>query len=262
MRCGVVWQSLVGQSVKFPALWYDGQVDDPHPRPFLGCPSKSNKWSFFGRHRMNVGPPPQPGIANTNTMNSLLRTLVRDCHSSGKLLLHIIVRDSTTFEPTEDLVVGVYHPNAKGIRPTSPSGTSINVAESQLVDQCRDIWIGHRSRSIPHHGKRQATRIESLLHYLNKQSVDKSPLGKNQNNPSTTAEGGGGTSSTVIIPYRVDNTNMNAIYGRTPPKSTVFVPEHKLYQLLSPPSQQPPPPPQRQPPQKPASLVLLKLFLQ
>merc|ERR1712238_147797 len=109
-----------------------GQVDDPHPRPFLGFHLKSNKWSFFGRHQMNVG---QVGDSsnnkNNNNMNTLLRTLVRDSTSSGKLLLHIFVRDSTTFVPTEDIVVGIYHPNAKGIRPTSSSGTGINVAELQ-----------------------------------------------------------------------------------------------------------------------------------
>jgi hypothetical protein len=209
MKCGIIWQSLVGQHVKFPSLWYDGE--EP-ARPYMGCPSKSNKWSFFGRHRMT-----------TSSSNNMLRSLVPNTNSSGKLLLHIIVIDSNTLEPTEDIVIGVYHPNAMGIRPLKSS----NVADSQRLDECRDIWIGHRSRSVPVNGRRNATRIESLLRHLNHSSVDKSPLGSPKNE-----------SSSGNIPYKIDNTNMNSIYGRNPPKSTLFVPENKLYKLLMPPQQQ------------------------
>ena len=252
MKCGVVWQSLVGQFVNFPALWYDGE--EP-ARPYLGCPSKANKWSFFGRHRLALpalrgDQPPPPHNKN------LLRTLVSKESSSGKLVLHIIVIDSNTNEPKEDVVVGVFHPNAKGIRPVGPSDstasqpTQRNAAMTNL-DQCRDLWLGHRSRIVAVNGKRHASRIESLLHYRNKQSVDKSPLGPK---------------NTQGIPYHVDNTNMNGIFGRNPPFSTIFVPEQKLYKLLE-------ERPQQQQPQQhrdrsygsyrrpPASLTLLKAFI-
>ena len=219
MKCGIVWQSLVGQHVKFPLLWYDGEVP---ARPYLGCPSKSNRWSFFGRHRMNLS----GSGTGTLSKSNMLRSLVPNTNSSGKLLLHIIVIDSNTLEPTEDIVIGIYHPNAIGIRPLY--STSNNLADSQRLDECRDIWIGHRSRSIPVNGRRNATRIESLLRHLNHSSVDKSPLGSG---PTKDDE-----SST--IPCKVDNTNMNSIYGHNPPKSTLFVPENKLYNLLMPPSPQ------------------------
>lgn len=214
MKCGIVWQSLVGQHVKFPLLWYDGEEPS---RPYMGCSSKKSymKWSFFGRHRITLG-----SSSSSTSSTNMLRTLVPTTNSSGKLLLHIIVIDSNTLQPTEDIVIGVFHPNAIGIRPLYTNNNTHNVADSQRLDGCRDIWIGHRSRSIPLNGRRNATRIESLLRHLNHSSVDKSPLG-----PKNESSG---------IPYNIDNTNMNSIYGRNPPKSTLFVPENKLYKLLMP----------------------------
>jgi len=206
MKCGIIWQSLVGQFVKFPLLWYDGEEPS---RPYMGCPTKSNKWSFFGRHRTTLNP---------GDSNNYLRRLIPDENSSGKLVLHIVATDSDSYEPTEDLVVGVFHPNSKGIAPISSDDETVGqLFSDQLLNDCRDVWIGHRSRIVPVNGRRNATRIESLLHYSNKRSVDKSPLGPKNNQG---------------IPSQVDNINMDGIFGHGPPKATIFVPENKLHRLL------------------------------
>jgi len=219
LKAGTLWQSLIAQHVKLPALWYDGQ--EP-ARPYLGCedPLKRNKWSYFGRHRVAGDPK--------------LNTLVRDSGSSGKLLLHIICKDSETFEPTEDIVVGVFHPNAEGIREkNSPTN-------HQRFEDCRDVFIGHRSRRTAQHGQRVATQIESLLRYLHKNKVDKSPLGNSE-------DGKGPRSKRTI-----DNTSMNTVFGSRAPRHTIFVPEGTLHDLLLPRSKASSPP---------ASVVLLRTFL-
>jgi len=219
LKAGTLWQSLMGQHVKLPALWYDGE--EP-ARPYLGCedPLKRNRWSYFGRHR----------VAGDSKLNSM----VKHSRSSGKLLLHIVCRDSQTLEPTEDIVVGVFHPNVEGVR-------EVNSAPNQeRHEDCRDVWIGHRSRRVAYKGRRIATRIESLLRYLHKNKVDKNPLG------SDDAEGSRSKRS-------IDNTNLNVVFGSRPPMHTLFVLEEKLHGLLLPPK------PRTQFP--PASVVLLRTFL-
>jgi len=219
LKAGTLWQSLMGQHVKLPALWYDGE--EP-ARPYLGCedPLKRNRWSYFGRHR----------VAGDSKLNSM----VKHSRSSGKLLLHIVCRDSQTLEPTEDIVVGVFHPNVEGVR-------KVNSAPNQeRHEDCRDVWIGHRSRRVAYKGRRIATRIESLLRYLHKNKVDKNPLG------SDDAEGSRSKRS-------IDNTNLNVVFGSRPPMHTLFVLEEKLHGLLLPPK------PRTQSP--PASVVLLRTFL-
>eukprot|EP00531_Pseudo-nitzschia_arenysensis_P020368 CAMPEP_0116135250 /NCGR_PEP_ID=MMETSP0329-20121206/11091_1 /TAXON_ID=697910 /ORGANISM="Pseudo-nitzschia arenysensis, Strain B593" /LENGTH=330 /DNA_ID=CAMNT_0003630039 /DNA_START=90 /DNA_END=1079 /DNA_ORIENTATION=- len=119
MKAGTLWQSLIGQHVKLPALWFDGE--EP-ARPYLGCedPLKRNRWSYFGRHR----------VAGDQKLNSL----VKNSRSSGKILLHIICRDSETFEATEDIVVGVFHPNAEGVRDEMYS------FDQRRHEDYRDVW--------------------------------------------------------------------------------------------------------------------------
>ena len=214
LKAGTLWQSLVGQHVKFPALWYDGQ--EP-ARPYLGCedPLKRNKWSYFGRHRVASDPK--------------LNALVRNPRSSGKLLLHLVLRDSDTLAPTEDICVGVFHPHAEGIY------DFYNDIKAHKHVDCRDVWIGHRSRRVAVDNKRQATRIESLLRYLHKKPFDKSPLGSSSKKRT------------------VDNTNMNAVFGSKPPRHTLFVDENKLHNLLVQKTEAPDSPP--------ASVLLLRLFL-
>jgi len=215
LKAGTVWQSLVGQHVRLPVLWYDGA--EP-ARPYLGCydADKRNKWSYVGRHR----------VVNDPKLN---QRLVKHPTSSGKLLLHIVCRDTETWEATEDVVVGVFHPNADSIRAsdrdfqgakTTQHSRHQRKIDEQRNEHCRDIWIAHRSRRVAAHGTRTATRIESLLRYINKNRVDQTPLG---------GDGGPGQTKRTI-----DNSNVNSIFGRGPPRNTVFVSEDELYNLLSP----------------------------
>lgn len=231
LAAGTVWQSLVGQHVRLPVLWYDGE--EP-ARPYMGCYDalKRNKWSYMGRHR----------VVNDPKLN---QRLVRHPTSSGKLLLHILCRDAETWEVTEDVVIGVFHPNAESIKTSDRDfrGTQQSRQQRQQEEHrnehCRDVWIAHKSRRVAAHGTRTATRIESLLRYLNKNQVDLTPLG---------GDGGPGQKKRPI-----DNSNMNAIFGRGSPRNTIFVPEDKLYEMLSPLAMEAK--------SVPASVVLMRHFL-
>lgn len=136
VSAGNLWQSLCSQHVRFPALWWDGS-DQPNRGPTMGTTQKL-PWTYLGRHR----------VQGDRKLNSL----IGNRGSSGRLLLHLIVRDVITGDTIEDITCGCYHPNARGVR-TTPNA-------SPQLEACRDIWIAHRR----HRGKDDST-IESLLKY-------------------------------------------------------------------------------------------------
>ncbi|KAG7348099.1 hypothetical protein IV203_016804 [Nitzschia inconspicua] len=184
-KAGILWQSLCSQHVRFPALWWDG--DEPASPP-MGTPEKQS-WRYLGRHRVKA--------------DQKLNSMIGNRGSSGRILLHLIVRDDVTCEPIEDICCGCFHPNARGIRMTP--------AHDPQVEDCRDVWIGHRRRF---QGKSLST-LESLLKRQNKNRVFASPLG------------GPKSSSTDI-----GNGNLKAVFGEKPPLFTVFVTESEIFELL------------------------------
>eukprot|EP00536_Pseudo-nitzschia_multiseries_P004533 jgi/Psemu1/323515/estExt_fgenesh1_pg.C_750027 len=205
LRAGTLWQSLCSQHVRFPATWWDGK--EPAGPP-LGCARKF-PWSYLGRHRVQA--------------DCKLNVLIGNRGSSGRILLHLVVRDVVSGEPIEDIACGCYHPNARGVRRTKDY--------DPRAEDCRDVWIAHRRRS---HKKAAThdddddgdeddkddeysqTTIESILRHQNKGRVDVSPLGPH----------GGNSRSSVT------NQNLKAVFGSKPPVYTVFCLESELYELF------------------------------
>ena len=117
-------------------------------------------------------------------------------------MLHIVVRDIMTGEPVLDIAMGVFHPNARGVR-TTPSA-------NPLLGGCRDIWLAMRSR-VP-----DETPVEGLLRSLGDE--EQSPLGPKR---------------------AIDNSNLRCVFGERPPVATVFALESELYDILTLPTSQP-----------------------
>ncbi|KAL3905192.1 MAG: hypothetical protein SGILL_009775 [Bacillariaceae sp.] len=185
LKAGALWQSLCSQHVRFPALWWDGE--EPACPP-LGTIEKI-PWSYLGRHRVQS--------------DRKLNALIGNRGSSGRLLLHLVVRDDVTCEPIEDICCGVFHPNARGVRMTA--------AFDPKVEDCRDVWIGYRRRVQ----SQSRSTLESLLQRQNKNRAFPSPLGGPQSNESD-----------------VNNGNLKAVFGAKPPLFTVFVTESELFELI------------------------------
>eukprot|EP00339_Tiarina_fusa_P001419 CAMPEP_0117025438 /NCGR_PEP_ID=MMETSP0472-20121206/18788_1 /TAXON_ID=693140 ORGANISM="Tiarina fusus, Strain LIS" /NCGR_SAMPLE_ID=MMETSP0472 /ASSEMBLY_ACC=CAM_ASM_000603 /LENGTH=532 /DNA_ID=CAMNT_0004732147 /DNA_START=190 /DNA_END=1788 /DNA_ORIENTATION=- len=176
-RAGLLWQSILSQHVRFPMTWWNGARSPP-----MGC-TERRMWTYMGRHRIAGNP--------------YLNGLVRSRGSAGRLVLHIVVRDIMTMAPVQDIAVGCFHPNARGIRtPTAFDPT---------IEESRDIWVALRKRVD------DVSLMESLLK-LSDDDVAASPLGAK---------------------HAVDNTNMKAVFGETPPVQTVFVMESELYEVFS-----------------------------
>jgi hypothetical protein len=208
IRAGQLWQSLCSQHVRMPSLWWDGK--EPGAPPF-GTPEK-NRWTYLGRHRVKD--------------DRKLNTLIGNRGSSGRLLLHIVVRDIVTLEPIEDICCGCFHPNARGVRTTQ-------MYDPRLED-CRDVWIGHRRRGK---ASKSSSTIESVLKHQNKGRVDRSPLGGEL--AKKNKQGG------------IDNGNLNAVFGDRPPVTTVMVMESDLFELFQ----------SELDGTNPASIVLLRRYL-
>jgi hypothetical protein len=227
LKAGTLWQSLCSQHVRFPATWWDGL--EPVGPP-LGSSKKQQQqhggnhnstntsvkpWSYLGRHRVRD--------------DAKLGHLIGNRASSGRILLHLLVRDDVSGDVTEDIACGCYHPNARGVRTTRDFDPT--------VEDCRDVWIAHRRRVKDRdprgrHNNHVST-IESLLKHQNKNRVHESPLG---------AQGG---------KHSVDNKNMRTIFGSKPPVFTIFCTESELFELFQ----------NKLDGSIPASVVLLRRYL-
>lgn len=177
----MLWQSLVGQQVRFPSRWWNGARTPP-----LGVLAGDAPWQFLGRHPVRS--------------NSGLNELVKNRSSPGRLLLHIIVLDLVSLRPLQDIAIGVFHPNARGIRTTFQADYD--------QEKNRDVWIAVRKRLDA------ASAVDSLLSRGQpwEHHAWKSPLGRRR---------------------RVTNDNVRAVFGEEPPLETLFVPESELYERLS-----------------------------
>lgn len=126
MNAGSLWQSIVGQHVRFPQEWWQGR-GYCRTAP-LGCNGRIaaiRKWVYYDRHR----------IKGDIFLNEFVPT--RD--SPGRLLLHIVVQDFMTARAVLDIAVGTFHPNAKSVRTTETA--------NKRVDDCRDVWMATRLRT-------------------------------------------------------------------------------------------------------------------
>jgi hypothetical protein len=179
-NAGALWQSLVSQHVKMPSSWWNADR-----RPLLGS-QYQRPWNYVGRHRVEG--------------NQVLNGFVHTRGSAGRVLLHMIVQDLVTLEPVQDIAIGCFHPNARGIRRTA--------AFDPDLEACRDVWIGVRRRNDDD---------ESVLEALFRKGhgdrpADSSPLGSK---------------------YEVDNTNMRVVFGDQPPIQTMYIMESNLFETLS-----------------------------
>ena len=188
-KAGLLWQSLVGQHVRFPSRWWNGARSPP-----LGAESSdSSKWQYAGRF-------PIKGQKN-------LQSIVRNRGSQGRILLHIIVQDLVTRKPIQDIAIGCFHPNARGIRQTSTTDRSI--------EDSRDVWLAIR--------KRCDYNVSVLDHLL---------LKHNENGANDEGEKNA-KSSPLGVSQRVTNQNMRVVFGDQPPMETIFRPESELFERLS-----------------------------
>ena len=183
-KAGFLWQSLVGQHVRFPSRWWNGARSPP----MRDDPLDSSEWQYRGRYTVRG--------------HDALRKLVRNRGAAGRLLLHIVVQDLMTHKPVQDIAVGCYHPNARGIRKSA--------AADESLEDCRDVWIAVRKR---------CSYCVSVLDHLLKQEGDgdkkkfcTSPLGRGR---------------------RVTNQNVRVVYGEKPPMETIFCPESEVFERLS-----------------------------
>ena len=158
---------------------------------------------YFGRH--------------TITDHPVLNQLVKCRASAGRLLLHIVVLDLMTRTPIQDIVIGCFHPNSKGIR--SPNSPPL-----KRYENCRDIWMAVRKRNhtavaatdsliySPSHWENPRTGGTSNTTSAYQYSISRSPLGSGQ---------------------RVTNVNVRAVFGDKAPLETIFLSEDELYERLA-----------------------------
>ena len=178
-RAGKLWQSLVAQHVRFPSEWG------------MTCPSKSIPWKYLSRHRVQG--------------NAILNSLVPEPVSSGRLLLHVIVRDSLTLEPVQELALGTFYPQSK----------------SEQEDECRDVWLAVRSATST--STATSTSSISMLDVL----LDPPGVSTLRHFNDTTSN-----SPLMDRTTPVSNEHLRNVFGQTPPLATMMLLEQELYDTL------------------------------
>jgi hypothetical protein len=179
---GYLWQTLVGQHVKFPSRWWNGARSPRmgvEPVLDFGGQRVAPKWEYISCDRVPTNP--------------ILTRLVKDRSCAGRLLLHIIVKDLMTWIPVQDICIGMFHPNARGVRTTE--------SPRRQDDWSRDVWMATRRRTDQDGTVMDA--VFSCRQYL------ESPIGR-----------------------KVNNQNMRAVFGETPPVHTIFLLESELYERM------------------------------
>ena len=126
-RSGCLWQTLVAQHVRFPTHWWDGSRSPQMGmlEDYYGNGKSFCDWQYIARHRIRASP--------------TYKKLVRNRAAPGRLLLHIVVRDLMTYQPVQDIAIGCFHPNARGIRRTDHP--------ERKDEDFRELWMAVRKRS-------------------------------------------------------------------------------------------------------------------
>lgn len=193
---GLLWQTLVGQQVRFPKTWYNGQ----RSRPMMSDAIASPPWLYLSKHRVRANP----------FLNHLIQSPIPSNQTvpKGRLLLHLIVQHEVTLKHIQDVVVGCFHP--KYARHSS----SANKQQSNFDEDSRDIWMAVRKAGSY---ESKELLLDTILCVdtkwkTNKNLGKKSPIGDQKG--------------------LVTNDNVAAIFGDKPPLKTAVINERVTYNLL------------------------------
>ena len=198
---GSLWRSLVSNHVRFPQAWED--VLPPSAPPLERPGYKWSKWYYVARHR----------VKGDSKLNSK-EYGVRSRRSGGRILMNVLVREMHTPIVSREIAVGCYHPNARGIRSGDPV---------KQVEDVREVWMSVRW-VIPENAKEPELNeyceedvecfIDGFLtqrrRVLDYQTMG-SPLGHRK---------------------AVNNENVRAVFGDTPPLRTVNLYEDELAEII------------------------------
>jgi len=199
LAAGTVFQTLVGEQIRFPKTWFDRERT-----PYLlgDDINRKGKWSYVA----------SVPVRSDRFLNKLI---VKNRTKPGKILLHVVVRDDLNWAPTRHIALGVYHPNARGIRETDdpvPGNESLRMVW-MAVRRCTGLIDEDDASYVPKATDMQR-RIDTVL--LQGGSFETSgrpgPLDGHQ---------------------KVNNDNVRSIYGDDAPLETVFVSEKELYAILT-----------------------------
>lgn len=179
---GLVWQSLVGQHIRFPKSWWNGA----RAPPLGNCPDQS--WVYQDCVQIRGDPN--------------LKRQVLNRAAPGRMILHIVVQDFFSSRALQDICVGAFHPNARGVRRTAHPDA--------MAEGCRNVWLAVRKRDD------EVSDLDTML---------------------TTREGAVWESPTCPLlgfpKPKITNANVRAVFGELPPVETIFVPEPELYERLA-----------------------------
>lgn len=182
-QAGFLWQSLVGQHVRFPKHWWNGARTPPMGDIVAG------RWEYVTRTTVHSHP--------------LLQRLVKNRAASGRLVLHLKLTKNDPKSRREkykkgpvDVCVGVVHPNARGIR--------LQATNDPRLEASRVVWMAVRRPICEDNLKYYDTSIGHQDSTTLKQyGISSSPLGAQgvTNSNVRVVFGEQPPVETVVLPY-------------------------------------------------------------
>lgn len=202
-KAGPFWRSLVGNHVRFPSSW-NGVL--PPTAPAIYCQNffKWSKWYYVARHR----------VKGDKRLNSR-EFGVRSRSSGGRILMRMVIRQLQTQQVCREIAIGCFHPNSKGIRTGDPFPEAEDVREIWMaVRWLMDIDHNEPKIDLREEGEQYEGVVDNFL-MQKKNALDLLTMG-----------------STLGHRKAVNNENVRAIFGDTPPISTVDLHEDEFAEIL------------------------------
>lgn len=216
MQSGVLWQTLVGEHVRFPKEWFNGF----RTPAMSGEGIKVSKWRYIARNKVR---------------NSSLNKLVRR-RGGGRILLHLIVRDAVSQREKEDIVLGCFHPQSRGLI----TDDEYKCVRDKADIDVRDIWMAFRTRSNGSKGSNLGMSASTEISMTQ-------PLLTGDRCLSEVSH-----RSPLYSDERLSNENIRAVFGSESPLETLFVLETDLVKVLETNSYSAP---------RPVAVVLMQKYL-
>ena len=198
LAAGTVLQTLLGEQIRFPKTWFDGERT-----PYLlgDDINKKGKWCYV----------PSVPVRFDRFLNKLI---LKNRTKPGRIILHVVVRDNLNWTPTRHIALGVYHPNARGIRETDdpvPGDESL-----------RMVWMAVRrcTESLNENDAPYVTKETDLQRRIDTVLFQGGSFETN------------GQPSPLGGRHTINNGNVRCIYGDEAPLETVFVSQKELYAIL------------------------------
>jgi len=198
-KAGLIWKSLVSDFLQFPAEMQIMRQPEVYSAP----------WKYVSRFEVLRDAKLEHILEKNRKIN---RTSDFNLRKSGALILHLIIRDASSWGTCEDIVVGCFNPNADALvmerhrrQVASPSSSGGGSSKIMWMASRRSVRYPRRNQYL-----QQLMNFDDMSNSNGRETM--SPLGSNKD---------------------ICNSNVVSVFGDSPPFQTIVLTERELYDFVT-----------------------------